>query len=251
MYPPILITSSVNVADRESVKLINPEKRIFHTLEAIAKWCNISPGVKIVLCDNSNFNFTRLVKSNFPNAQIECISFEIKAEFVKKYSKGYGEGEIIKYSLNNAVTLRNVDEFVKITGKLWVENFYECSAAWNSKFLCYPKFKNVFSLSKIELDEIDTRFYITSKTFYEKYLMSAHYQISEGSSAGIEVIFKNTILQNGIEGIAFPTPPVIGGVGGGSGRYYNISTIKKAKEYTRYALIRRDKRWGTLFSNQG
>ncbi len=36
--------------------------------------------------------------------------------------KGYGEGEIISYALNNSKYLKNSESFYKLTGGLTVEN---------------------------------------------------------------------------------------------------------------------------------
>lgn len=235
--PPVLLTSCVYISDH-AVKLTDPTDRINYTLESIEKWLTIVPGIRLVVCDSSGFDFSQAVKERFPHADIENIFFVADKNLVKYHGKGYGEGEIIKYALQNSNYLRQADFFAKCTAKLWVENFNECLDEWNGNFLCKATFTNVFSIKKTRFNHVDTRFYLTNKDFYLKYFLTAHLDLGGATGIGIEDSFRDVILMNKMKGVIFNSPPIIGGVGGGTGKYYNTRFSKKIKEILRARLVK-------------
>lgn len=245
--PPVLLTSCIYIADH-AVKLTDPTDRINYTLESIEKWLNIAPGVNLVVCDSSGFDFSPLVQKQFPHANVECLFFIANRDLVKYHGKGYGEGEIIRHALQNSNYLKQATFFAKCTAKLWVENFDDCLKEWNGNFLCKVIFLNVFSIKKTILDHVDTRFYLVSKDFYSKYLLTAHLNLGGNTGMGIEERFRDVILENHMKGVIFNTPPVIGGVGGGTGKYYNIKFTKKIKEFLRSKLAKLNPSFRHLFN---
>lgn len=247
--PPVLLTSCIYIADQE-VKLTDPTDRINYTLESIEKWLNMAPGVSLVVCDNSGFDFTTLVQEKFPHANVECLFFNADRNLVKYHGKGYGEGEIIRHALLNSNYLKQADFFAKCTAKLWVENFLECLNEWNGNFLCNVTFSNVFSIKKTYLNHIDTRFYLASKDFYAEYLATAHLNLGGTTGMSIEDSFREVILLNKMKGVIFNTPPVIGGVGGGTGKYYNTKPSKIIKEKLRSKLVKLNPSFRDLFNSQ-
>jgi hypothetical protein len=234
---PVLLTSSVHVAD-QSVNLKNPSLRIDHTLESIEHWLTLCPNVRLVICDGSGFDFSRIVGEKFPRARIECLNFQNDKKMVAYHGKGYGEGEIIKYAIANSSHLADSDWFVKCTAKLWVDNFSACIKEWNGQFLCWAFFANVFSFKKTKFAYIDTRFYVINKNFYLKYFSDAHLEVGGPEGRSIEDIFREVVLTNGMQKVIFNTPPVICGVGGGSGKYYKTGMRRRIKEKLRARLVK-------------
>lgn len=245
--PPILLTSSVTAMDR-SVKLKDEKLRIFHTLESIERWLGLFPQAQLVLCDGSNFDFSELVNEKFPRASIECLFFMNDPRLILLHGKGFGEGEIIRYALDHSRILGRSSWFAKCTAKLWVDNFFECTKSWNGKFLCQAYFSGVFSLKETHLQYIDTRFYLASKIFYTENLLDAHINVGGEQGIGIEKKFLDVVLAKNIKAIFFRTPPVVCGVGGGSGKYYNASIIRRLKERLRMALVVSRPKYRALFS---
>lgn len=245
--PPILLTSSVIAMD-QTVHLKDEKLRIFHTLESIKKWLDISPKNKYVLCDGSGFDFSLLVAKNFPGANIECIFFNNDPALIEIHGKGFGEGEIIRYALAHSNTLDESQWFAKCTAKLWVDNFLECTKEWNKRFLCQVFFSNVFSFKKSRLEYIDTRFYLADKNFYEAHLSQAHIDIGGASGESIEDRFLEIAARENLNGFIFKNPPVVCGVGGGSGRYYKDSRIRRVKERIRSWIISRNAKFAPLFN---
>lgn len=247
--PPILLTSCIYVADQE-VSLKAPQQRISHTLESVGKWLALYPELtlRLVICDSSAFDFMPLVKAQFPDAQIECLNFQADTSKVSYHGKGYGEGEIVRFALENSRFLAEAEYFAKCTAKLWVENFRQCLQEWNGSLLLNATFTNVFSLRKTRFKHVDTRFYLISREIYQRHFMNAHREIGGASGRSIEDAFKDVVLEAGLAGAIFRQPPVIGGVGGGTGKYYNTSFSKRLKERLRFRLARLSPAYRTLFN---
>ncbi len=249
-FPPVLLTSCVYVADQTAVNLNDPEDRITHTLESIDRWLHIAPGIRLVICDSSGYDFSQKTSQLFPDADIEFIAFEADRALVKLHGKGYGEGEIVNYALQHSIYLKRSDSFAKCTAKLWVVNFQECVQEWNGKFLCKVTFSNVFSFKKTYFNHVDTRFYLVKKDFYLKYFSKAHLDLGGSSGLGIEDTFRKIVLENNMEKIIFDSPPVIGGVGGGTGKYYNTKWSKRIKEILRSKLVKVNPAFRQLFNSK-
>lgn len=246
MIPPLLLTSSVIPTDL-SGNLNHPSARVRHTIESISEWLRIEPTIQMVICDGSGFDFTDIVKSNFPLAAIECIFFNNDVEQVKKHGKGYGEGEIIRYALEHSKTLLKSELFIKCTAKLWVCNFRTFLSQWNGYFSCGAYFANVFSVKKTKLKFVDTRVYIVRKDIYKKYFLNAHSHLGNNPGWSIEDEFLKIVQSANIKHIFFKTPPVVCGVGGGSGKYYKTGIVRILKDRLRACLARCHPKYSDLF----
>lgn len=245
MTPPLLLTSSVIPADL-SGNLNDPGMRMRHTIESISEWLKIDPHIQIVICDGSGFDFSETVKVNFPSANIECVFFNNDAEQIKRHGKGYGEGEIIRYAIEHSRLMKESEAFIKCTAKLWVANFNQCLLNWNKQFTCGAYFADAFTYKKTTLKFIDTRFYISRKDFYLNHFSSAHVQLGN-TGQGIEDTFLDVIQDKKIKHILFGTPPVICGVGGGSGKYYKSGVIRVLKDRLRNWIARSTSQYKDLF----
>lgn len=245
--PPILITSSVIAMDK-TVHLKDEKLRIFHTLESIGRWLEIYPQAQLVICDGSGFDFSSLILKEFPQANIECLFFNNDANMIHLHGKGFGEGEIIRFAIENSQVISNSSWFAKCTAKLWVDNFLDCVHAWNGIFLCQAFFSDVFSFKKTQLQYVDTRFYLVDKNFYIKNLLNSHIDIGGSSGISIEDRFLELIQKERLERVFFSTPPIVCGVGGGSGKYYKNSTIRRLKERLRALLVLLHPKYRSWFS---
>jgi hypothetical protein len=252
ILPPIILSSSVQVMDK-SVLLQNPSERIRYTLESIENWLQISPNIRLIICDGSNYDFSGILANKYPkhiqNGHIECLYFMNDLEKVALFGKGFGEGEIIQYTLEHSKLLQADDFFCKCTGKLWVDNFLDCLSEWNGRFLCQAYFANVFSWKKTSFDYIDTRFYLADKVFYKKYFSQLHLKVGGHYQCSIEDVFKQTILENQLTGSLFKCLPLVRGVGGGSGKYYKSNFIRRNKDRLRLRLIQNNPTFSAWFNH--
>jgi hypothetical protein len=244
---PILLTSSV-VAMDTSVELRDQNLRISYTLESLKEWIRIAPKNKFVLCDGSGYDFSHLVKVHFPDAYIECLFFKNQVDMVRLHGKGYGEGEIISHALAHSTYLKESTCFAKCTAKLWVDNYQKCMLEWNGKFLCKAYFSNVFSWKPVKLEYIDTRFYLIDKNIYMNYFSNAHLLSNPSNKVVIEEEFLKIALKEKLSHIFFRTPPVVCGVGGGSGLYYKNSSLRRAKEILRLMIVSANSKFQFLFN---
>lgn len=199
--PVLLITSSIKV-HAEQVKLVNENERLSLTLEAIKKWQVSYPGIKIVLCDGSNYNFNSLL-NQYKSADIEFISFNNDYQKIIKQGKGYGEGEIISYALKKSKLLKDAEYFTKITGRLFIKNYKTILSNFQQDILFELNFKNKYSLINIEPYYVSTRFYIVSKDFYIEHLRDLRKNVCESRSYCIEDAFKDTIVNKNLINIKY------------------------------------------------
>lgn len=246
-FPPVLLTSCVTISDH-STALKDEKFRIEYTLESIKKWLDTASDIKLVICDGSGFDFSCIVRDAFPDASIECLNFRNSADLVALYGKGYGEGEIVNFAIANSRFISESECFAKCTSKLWVENFVECFETWNRDFLCHAFFENVFSIRSTNFSYIDTRFYLVTKLFYKANLASVYLKLADGTGLSIEHCFRDVILEKNYEKILFSLPPVICGVGGGSGTYYKNNIKRRLKDILRLWIVKRHKSFRPLFN---
>lgn len=247
---PVLLTSSV-VAHDTSVRLRDTDERVRLALESVTEWLKMEPAQPLVLCDGSGFDFTEAVQRHFPGARIECLHFQNDQEMIRRFSRGYGEGEIVRHAVQHSRLIAEAGCFAKCTSKLWVANFRRCAEEWSGRFVGKGVFMNVFTpLRKTEFAYIDTRFYIASVGSYQQHFEEAHKRVGmrEGSAFSLEDSFHEIALEQGLKGILLRRSPVICGVGGGTGVYYRNTPLRRIKEDLRLQLARLHPRFRSLFT---
>jgi hypothetical protein len=245
---PILLTSSVIAYDK-GVALKDTDERARLALQSVEEWLKIDPTLPLVLCDGSSFDFSEQIARRFPQARIECLPFENNQELVKRYGRGYGEGEIVRYALHHSTLIAQAGCFAKCSSKLWVENFHDCVRHWNGHLLLKGVFLNVFSPTRrTEFSYVDTRFYVASAEAYARYFEDAHLQIGKRKGYGLENSFHDIVLTQGILHSLSRVAPVICGVGGGIGTYYRNPPLRRLKEDLRLWLAKRNPAFGDLFA---
>ena len=244
---PILLTSSV-IAHDQSVALTDTAERTKHALESIEAWQRIAPEHALVICDGSGFDFSPLMTSQFPGAQIESLHFLNNAGLVAQYGRGYGEGEIVKFALAHSTTIASAGCFAKCTSKLWVENFKQCLDQWNDKLMLKGVFLNIFSpLKKSQFHHIDTRFYIANLDVYKELFLDAHLNICRERGHGLEECFRDIVLSQQLQEILTSCPPIIAGRGGGTGAYYRNPRHRVWKEAVRTRFVMHTPKFRKLF----
>jgi hypothetical protein len=244
---PLLLTSSV-IAYDTGVKLKNTDDRIRLAMESVAEWLRIDPALTLVMCDGSNFDFSTLVSKYFPNAKIECLSFENNQDKVRKYGRGYGEGEIVRFAVDHSQLINQAGCFAKCTSKLWVSNYKAILDVWTGDLLLKGVFENVFlPFKKTQFSYIDTRFYMTSVSMYQQLFHQAHFRIDVDKHYGLENSFTDIFLESNLRHVLSPIAPKICGVGGGTGKYYKSTHQRQFKEVLRLILVKTDPEFKNLF----
>jgi hypothetical protein len=235
---PLLITSAINNV-APFVALNDHNKRLESTLVALQHWRRIAPELKIVLCDGSNFDLTTHIHNILGESDnIEILKFKNDQDAVKKYGKGYGEGEIINYALKHSAYLNQNKVFAKCTSKLWVENFAVCTLNFKENIRiekCYTeRFSNKYNYC-------DTRFYMVEKKFYLEHLRLCHEQVRDFDGFYLEHSFAKNISESRLRSSLFPELPLIYGQSGSSGCFYVPNPEKfltSAKRRIRNLLVK-------------
>jgi hypothetical protein len=237
---PILLTSSV-VAHDKGVRLLDPTERARLALESIQQWRAIAPHNPLVLCDGSGFDFQPIVATLPGGGPVECLYFQNNVELIRQHGRGYGEGEIMRHAIEHSTLIQSAGSFAKCTSKLWVENFGACMQRWNGQLLMKGVFDHVFSPRKATtLAYIDTRFYAMAVQTYQQHFLHAHEVIRAQEGYGLEESFRDIFLDKQLEGCLMSPPPIICGVGGGTGAYYKNTALRQLKEKWRYQLVKRN-----------
>jgi hypothetical protein len=235
---PILLTSSV-IAHDKGVRLLDPGERKRLALESIHWWRSIAPSNPLVLCDGSDFDFQDSLATLADSGPVECLHFQNDVEGVKRQGRGFGEGEIVRHAIEHSSLIQGAGHFAKCTSKLWVENFDICMKQWNGNLLMKAVFNNVFSMRKpITLAYIDTRFYVMDVATYRKHFLHAHESINPEDGFSLEESFLEIIQKNQLQGCLMSPPPIICGVGGGTGAYYKTGLLRQLKEELRYHRLK-------------
>jgi hypothetical protein len=218
-------------------------------LESIQWWRSIAPHNPLVLCDGSGFDFRDSVARLSDSGPLECLHFHNDVDRVKRQGRGYGEGEIVRHAMEHSALIQAAGHFAKCTSKLWVENFDTCMQQWNGSLLVKAVFDNVFSMCKpIKLAYIDTRFYVMDVPTYHKYFLHAHESINPEQGYSLEESFLDIVLNNQLQGCLMSPPPVICGVGGGTGVYYKTGVLRQLKEKWRYHRLKSNPLYRSWFA---
>lgn len=248
-YPPLLLTSSV-VVSAPLTKLIDTEERIRLTIASIGEWLRLSPEINIVLCDGSGFDFSHIIKEYYPAAHIESLFFENNAKLVSIYGKGFGEGEIIKYALENSEILKCSAAFSKCTSKLWVNNYFKYIEDWDGLFLCDCNFSNLKKFNSIKLKSVDTRFYVVKKEFYLDNLLYAYKDVRDQKGYYLEHSFCDIIIRTKIKNFISTIPLEINGISGSSAFAYRGSVQQKIKNRLKRFILIRCSEYSDFFVNK-
>jgi hypothetical protein len=215
-FPPLLITSSVHVSAPET-KIVDSNERISLTLFYLDLWVAKFPNLKIILCDGSGFDFSGHIRNDDRYKNIESISFKNNSTKVSEFGKGYGEGEIINFALENSKLLEHSNAFAKITSKMWVKNFRQCADIWRTNFLGMPMLSVSDDFSSVQLDRIDTRFWITDTKFFKEFFSQAYLNVRDSEGYFLEHAFRDVVLNKRIKNFGFSIYPDIEGVSGSLG----------------------------------
>ena len=98
---------------------------------------------KIVVCDNSGFDYSKVERLSAGAKQhgkeIEFLSFQGDKDKIKQQGKGYGEGEIMAYTLKNSRLLGEGSDFFKVTGRVIVLNIDRIASKVVPGEACFQK----------------------------------------------------------------------------------------------------------------
>jgi hypothetical protein len=120
----VLVTSAIG-SPPAFLKITNHDERLLQTLCCLVRWIRDTSAETIVLCDGTMtpFDFSKVrAFAEKHGKTFETLVFQESDNFLK-HGKGYGEGEVLEYAVENSAHLAEGGSFYKVTGRTFVANF--------------------------------------------------------------------------------------------------------------------------------
>lgn len=222
----MLVVISGTINPNNSVpflKLNSSKERLIQYEMTIRNLLNNKNISKVVFCDNSNYSFETKEFNELAQNQkkeFEYLTFCGNYENVKRFGKGYGEGELLKYVLDNSELLKNEKYFYKLTGRLILLNMDKIIKKTNQNINYFNKI-NFFNNN----DKADTRFYGIKIEDYKRYFSHAYKKVDDYNGNYLEHVFYRIIKDNNIQHKNMPSYPRFYGISGSSGASYQLSKL--------------------------
>ena len=226
----LLITGSIDLKQVQTPSTVirDTGKRLKQYLDAIEYAIDHYTEVEtIIFCENTNFdfNYTPLrEKAEKKGKNLEILTFAGNYEMIYQRGKGYGEGEIIDYALNNSYFLSKTQSFYKLTGRLIIKNMDQLIRTTHSANAFWFKPIEITTLSK---RHIETFFYKTETELYQSTLRDAYLSVDEVDNIYLEHLFFDRL--NGLKVRNFNSLPQLSGESGTSGKKYDLNGFHKFK----------------------
>lgn len=241
----LIITGTIEPVKQDKLVVQDTKVRLEQYLACIRSYIEQDGIQKIVFCDNSNYENAELlrIKDNLQlhaqknRKKLEWLSFQGDSAAVQTYGKGYGEGEIMEYVMAHSELMKSEDYFVKVTGRLVVDNLGQIAKVLDirnkksSNTKNVAKITNSTSRNKLPLcyinipnrtrrDIYDTRIYAMPKELFQTYFQKVYKKVNDGQGYFLEHVYKDVIQTNKIASKNFPLYPRIRGISGSSGGEY-------------------------------
>lgn len=154
---------------------------------------------KIVFCDNSNCSpFPGIFEyAEKHNKQLEFISFHGDNKMTQTYGKGYGDGEIINYAINNSKLIKESQYFIKISGRYVFDNIDTVFNYKKNRDFYYKvglNKKNIFR--KDERTTVDTVIFSSNVDCFKDFFGKAHLDINDQNGVFYENVFSKILIEN-------------------------------------------------------
>lgn len=199
-----------------------------------------SPFTEIVYADNSGYDLEVLqkyvIEAKKKEKALELLGFSLSDPLVLQ-GKGYGEGKIMEYVLQNSKLISENKEqyFYKLTGRLKIANIHEVMKG--------NRVDKVYFFRNYPLYEmLDTRFYGMPTEIYRQYFLAAYTKVNDEKLSYLEKIFYEICEENRISYQCMKKYPEFRGRSGSTGTVYRGNPQQKIFDF----LCR-----GNLFNRSG
>ncbi len=222
-YDEICLVMTACIAPSAQMKLLTIRDkgvRRKQYLEAARFYIEKTRIKHIVFCDNSGTREIGLLKKLAAEKQkrFEWLSYQGDGKKTEEQGKGYGEGEILAYVLQNSRLLRTCRYMAKVTGRLKVRNIdmvIRLLGQSGNYFNSYIDYRNRFF--------IDTRFFVVSCRDYESFLKDCYQSVNDGRGFYLEHSIARAVRKKHMSYHVFPVALDVEGISGTSGMRYATS----------------------------
>lgn len=179
---------------------------------------------KVVFCENSNYGTERMSYlkdiAGENGVELELLSFQGNVEEACAHGKGYGEGEIMDYVFSHSELIRTESYFVKLTGRLKVDNIKAIVSRMNRQ-------RTYFNIPNRTLRNIyDTRIYGMPIDQFKNYFLDSYDKVMDEQGIFLEMVYTQILHDRNIKVHNFPRYPRIVGVSGSGGIVYGYTEWK-------------------------
>lgn len=214
----LITTANKPPKDVPFLQMTNVSMRYITAKASVFFWA--AHGIeKIVIADATGerlLNDEEILLFKQINVDVEQISYYQNDDLITSKGKGYGEGELIKFALENSIFLESENNFFKCTGKVYCRNFETVL-----KMIQQNNIQNIFWRDLGEGDSlqpwVDLRFFYTTKKFCEDNIIPA-YQNSDDHKKNAEYLCFDVLNEK--LPAAKALRPLLSGFSGGSGKQY-------------------------------
>lgn len=182
---PLLITTAIQPPEGiPFLSMTNSIKRKVLSKAALYHW--VGKGVShIVIADATNcplLTEQELDELALLGLTVEQIQYSQNIERIRAKGKGYGEGRLIEYALENSDILGNATNFYKSTGKTYVRNFSKIDSIIKKDHIDTLLWRHA-DAGDLSRPWADTRFYFTSIDFAVTHLIPSYLESDDNVSA--------------------------------------------------------------------
>ena len=216
----LLITGCINVSKDMIYTTIKDKDRRLNGYKQTVKWAIKETNFdKIIFCENSNYNFDKNCYEKLAkeyNKEFEYLTFKGDTSTTNKKGKGYGEGEIIKYVLNNSKLMKDEDYFYKLTGRLKIININDIINSSKKTFFVRSKLANA----------VDLRFYGIQKKIFLEVLYDSYINVDDPNYYYLEHVYYDELKKHKVKYRTFCRRPIFAGFSGSTGEKYSVEKEK-------------------------
>lgn len=149
---------------------------------------------------------------------LEQIAYEQDPEAIKRHGKGYGEGALLEFAVNQSAFLQQSPGFFKCTGKVFCRNFGDIF-----KLVSQNNIAQIFWGGMMgDPLMVDTRFFYTSRAFCTDHLIPAYKGVNDREGQCAEKLVYPAVSGK-LKAARAPRPILTGFSGSEGGLYFDGS----------------------------
>lgn len=198
--------------------LRDEEERLRQYKDSIYFFLESGAFSKVVFCENSNYGTEKLSYlmefAQKRGIELELLSFQGNVEMSCIHGKGYGEGEIMDYVFTHSRLVEKEPYFVKITGRLKVDNVKDIVKHINQQ-------RTYFNIpNRTRRDMYDTRIYGMPVNQFKDFFLNSYKRVMDDQGIFLEMVYTEILQKHSIKVFNLPKYPRIVGMSGSGGGIY-------------------------------
>jgi hypothetical protein len=206
----ILITTAILApANTPALRMTDSNMRSITTKAAIYFW--VGQGHKsLVICDatgSSVLGAEELAAIRKLGVNIEQLAYQQDGVLLAQRGKGFAEGQLLEFAVENSQLLRQGEFFFKCTGKMFCRNFAAIAELIGRNNIA-NMFWKLFENSLVDRNLVDARFFYTSVSDFKRLILPAYEQATESQileyqlSVGLDSLSRGTSFRPQLSGFS-------------------------------------------------